>query len=390
MNNHIFNDLHLWILKVLQINTPGEEEELNTRVSDSPHLQQLAEEMKNSEDYKLRQTLLQQIDVEQELQHFLQKQQAPVRKFRLSYWKAAVIFLLPVSATFIAWQLFHDRPATQLQTELISNRHGTQGATLILSDGTQQQLFPGQQFIRETDGSEIRTDSSTLNYTTTFPATDPTPLYNHLIVGRGFEYMLILQDGTKVWMNSESELYYPVQFTTDIRKIRLSGEAYFEVAKDSLRPFIVEVNKQFQVKVLGTHFNIKAYPADGYAETTLAEGKVAVNLLEQNPPVILEPSEQMVIRENGDSFVRMVNTDHYIAWHSGWFFFSNEPLVKALEQIGRWYNVDFIFQNQELTNMPVTGKLKRFENLDAILDILSTTTRCHFIVEGNQIYVTKK
>ena len=285
--------------------------------------------------------------------------------------------------------LYRQQPAPLLQAEQLPAIQGTQGATLILSDGTQQQLFPGQQFIRESDGSKIRTDSSTLNYTSTRPATDTLPLYNHLIVDRGFEYMLVLQDGTKVWMNSESELYYPVQFTSGVRKIRLSGEAYYEVAKDSLRPFTVEVNEQFQVKVLGTHFNIKAYPTDGYAETTLLEGKVAVSPSAQAPTVVLKPSEQIVIREDGNNFVRVVNTDHYTAWHSGWFFFSNESLTKALEQIGRWYNVDFVFKDQNLTDIPVTGKLKRFENLNVILDMLSTTTRCHFTIEGKQIYITK-
>ena len=161
------------------------------------------------------------------------------------------------------------------------------------------------------------------------------------------------------------------------------------MTKDSVRPFIVEVDRGFEVKVLGTHFNIKAYDTDDSYETTLVEGKVQV-FQGNKTKITLEPSEQMVIGKDGRHEVRVVNTSYYTAWHEGWFYFNDESLEQVLTMIGRWYDVDFVFAKENLKGIAVTGKLKRFENLSVILKMLERTTGTELMLKNRIVKVDKK
>lgn len=388
MENNIFNKVHLLVLKLLELTTPQEEQELQDELAANESFRQLIESLKSPDAYNERQELLRKIDTEKELDCFLKKHRQ--NSFRLSYWLGWAAILLLFIGSGTTWYLFHTPSLQPLPQQTQTIHPGTRGAVLTLSDGSIQILQEQSDHIMEADGRQISNDFNQLNYTTISAPSDTITRYNHLLVGRGLEYMLVLHDGTRVWMNSESELHYPVQFAHTTRRVRLSGEAYFEVAPDVDRPFIVEVNEQFEVKVLGTHFNIKAYPTDDHAETTLVSGKVAVSRqTDPATPTILRPSEQAIIKENQEIAIQKVKIDYHIAWHEGWFYFNNERLEKALEQIGRWYDVQFDFTNPQLRELMVTGKIKRFENLDVILNMLSTTTHCKYLIDQKTIHVSK-
>ena len=174
-----------------------------------------------------------------------------------------------------------------------------------------------------------------------------------------------------------------------MRRVSLSGEAYFEVAPDSTSPFIVQVDERFEVKVLGTRFNIKAYLTDIRYETTLVEGKVLVKQPE-GMGVVLNPSEQIVIGRDGEHELREVDTDYYLAWHEGWFYFNDEPLEQVLEMFGRWYDVSFECSEDVLKKLRVTGKVKRFENLREILDMVAKIAGVDFQLEDKVVKVNKK
>lgn len=382
MSSNQFDHIHLLVLKLLGILTPEEEKELKKQTQGNRKLRQFLQSLENTDDYKRRTEILRKIDTEKELAAFLKKRQKPERHLKPLYWQAAAILLLLGSSISI-FLLHRQRemmtPVSYTATIFPANH----GAHLTLSNGTTHSLSGQKTPITETDGSYIFKDSTQLDYTSITTETQEEIKYNRLTVGRGFEYMLILQDGTKVWLNSESALEYPVQFIAETRKVKLSGEAYFEVTPDSTRPFIVEVNNQYHVKVLGTSFNIKAYPEDDHSETTLIEGKVAVNDL------LLKPSEQAVLYKNKTE-IRQVNVNYYLAWHEGWFYFNNERLEQALQQLGRWYDVQFVFDREEAGKLKVTGKLKRFENLNVILDMLATTSGYQFKIEGQTVYITQK
>lgn len=379
----------VWLVfaQLLGMETEQERRQLDEIVVPDSKEKLLLDEMSSGEDYLRRRQMIEDIDVDRELERVMRP-----RRRRLSVLLgrvAAVLLPLLLGGTAIYVMYSRNNASLKNVISLHDVEPGTLEAVLVTSDGTLRELQTAGNHINEKDGSKIMVDSARLNYQDNRPESVQELIYNKLLVGRGHEYMLILNDGTRVWMNSKSELSYPVAFGENVRRVRLSGEAYFEVTKDSVRPFIVEVDRGFEVKVLGTHFNIKAYDTDDSYETTLVEGKVQVSQGHKTK-ITLEPSEQMVIGKDGRHEVRVVNTSYYTAWHEGWFYFNDESLEQVLTMIGRWYDVDFVFAKENLKEIAVTGKLKRFENLSVILKMLERTTGTELILENRIVKVDKK
>ena len=207
--------------------------------------------------------------------------------------------------------------------------------------------------------------------------------YNTLYVPRGGEYRLVLADGTKVWLNAESSLRYPEVFG-DKREVVLTGEAYFEVAKDSLHPFIVNTEKQ-SVEVLGTHFNISAYPED-IVYTTLAEGRVKVN--SGSVFVVLDPNEQAVIITGQENIeVRKVDASLFTSWIKGKYEFKNTELESIAAQLSRWYNVDIRFADETLKHRRFAGIVYRDEELGFAIEVIERVANVRFIRENDLIYI---
>ena len=379
----------VWLVfaQLLGMETEQERRQLDEIVVPDSKEKLLLDEMSSGEDYLRRRQMIEDIDVDRELERVMRP-----RRRRLSVLLgrvAAVLLPLLLGGTAIYVMYSRNNASLKNVISLHDVEPGTLEAVLVTSDGSLRELQTAGNHINEKDGSKIMVDSARLNYQDNRPESVQELIYNKLLVGRGHEYMLILNDGTRVWMNSKSELSYPVVFGENVRRVRLSGEAYFEVTKDSVRPFIVEVDRGFEVKVLGTHFNIKAYDTDDSYETTLVEGKVQVSQGHKTK-ITLEPSEQMVIGKDGRPEVRVVNTSYYTAWHEGWFYFNDESLEQVLIMIGRWYDVDFVFAKENLKEIAVTGKLKRFENLSVILKMLERTTGTELILENRIVKVDKK
>ena len=379
----------VWLVfaQLLGMETEQERRQLDEIVVPDSKEKLLLDEMSSGEDYLRRRQMIEDIDVDRELERVMRP-----RRRRLSVLLgrvAAVLLPLLLGGTAIYVMYSRNNASLKNVISLHDVEPGTLEAVLVTSDGTLRELQTAGNHINEKDGSKIMVDSARLNYQDNRPESVQELIYNKLLVGRGHEYMLILNDGTRVWMNSKSELSYPVAFGENVRRVRLSGEAYFEVTKDSVRPFIVEVDRGFEVKVLGTHFNIKAYDTDDSYETTLVEGKVQVSQ-GHKIKITLEPSEQMVIGKDGRHEVRVVNTSYYTAWHEGWFYFNDESLEQVLTMIGRWYDVDFVFVKENLKEITVTGKLKRFENLSVILKMLERTTGTELMLKNRIVKVDKK
>jgi len=210
--------------------------------------------------------------------------------------------------------------------------------------------------------------------------------FNSIETPRGGQYQINLPDGTRVWLNAASKLVYPLSFAPKgNRKVRLSGEAYFEVARDETCPFLVESIGQ-TVKVLGTHFNINSYADEGEIKTTLLEGSVKVE--SNDPGTILKPGEQASFKNNKIK-VTQVNPENAIAWKNGEFEFSNESLESIMRKISRWYDVDVIYQDQDLKNEIFSGGISRFEQVSDVLKKLSLTEGARFKIEGRRIFVMK-
>lgn len=214
--------------------------------------------------------------------------------------------------------------------------------------------------------------------------------YNTLETPRGGQYQIILPDGSKVWLNAASILRYPSNFASHKeRKVELYGEAYFEVFKDKLHPFIVRTNKQ-EIKVLGTHFNISAYSDESQVKTTLLEGSVMVYNPDINgDKVKLIPGQQSV--SDGKSIkVNSVDLEGVIAWKNGYFRFDDESLESIMSKISRWYNVDINWQDESVKSELFAAVTTRFVNVSNLLKMLEQTGDVKFDVRDGKITVSKK
>lgn len=215
-------------------------------------------------------------------------------------------------------------------------------------------------------------------------------ILNRVLTTVGGEYMLQLSDGTKVWLNAVSELEFPLRFIGDERVVRLSGEAYFEVARDEAHPFVVEV-EGMRTRVLGTSFNIQAYGNEQSVHTTLLSGKVQVEVEGSGETVILEPGMQAVWeRKRQDIYKREVNVENAIAWRYGNFVFVEEDIEMIMRMLERWYDVEFVFEGSKQEKHTFNGSISRYDSLMAVLDMITFTGGPAFRQEGKVIYVIEK
>lgn len=217
-------------------------------------------------------------------------------------------------------------------------------------------------------------------------------LYNTLSTAKGQMYGTVLSDGTKVWLNSQSSLRYPVSFNGDTRTVEINGEAYFEVAPVRLRsggkqPFIVKMPHAIEVQVLGTHFNVNSYSDEEAVRTTLLEGKVKV-FTSNNSKTILQPGQQATLNKQTQALKKIdeVDVDEVVAWRYGYFQFKDADLKTVLRQIARWYDVEVEYAGK-VPAMDFVGKLPRNSNLSQVLATLETN-EVHFTIQGKKIIVS--
>ena len=214
--------------------------------------------------------------------------------------------------------------------------------------------------------------------------------YNKLVTPTGGEYFLTLSDGTRVFLNAASELKYPVEFVGGKRVVDLDGEAYFEVRKDSLRPFIVRVNGA-EVTVLGTSFNVNTYGDDGQIYTTLVNGSVRILSEKNGQEEVLTPGMQGVMNiQTGQLTVREVDVESYVAWREGRFVFRTMTLDLIMRQLQRWYDFEVFYQNPELKEYEFRGVIRRDMDLDKVLSVIKATTNVDFEVKGKVITIIKR
>ncbi|MES2428099.1 MAG: FecR domain-containing protein [Bacteroidota bacterium] len=209
--------------------------------------------------------------------------------------------------------------------------------------------------------------------------------FNTISIPQGREYQVVLSDGTKVWLNAMSSIRFPTAFKGSLREVEITGEAYFEVAKNAKMPFRVICNSQ-TVQVLGTHFNINAYPEERTVETTLLEGSVRVSLADGQFKILKPGQQSSILKQNNLLTVQDCDTDEAVAWKDGYFQFKDTNLKSIMNALSRWYNVEIVYQNinPELT---FGGNISRSKNLSQVLRILELTGNVQFKVEGRRVTV---
>ena len=209
-----------------------------------------------------------------------------------------------------------------------------------------------------------------------------------LTTPRGKTYRIVLPDGTEVILNADSKLVFPTRFSGLTRSVKLVGEAYFKVAKDARHPFIVQAEK-LSTRVLGTEFNLKAYRGSD-CHVTLIEGSVAVNRPGNKPEIVLKPGEDAALRGTGDIDITCVDTEYYVQWKEGFFYFDNLPLVDVVKEIGRWYNINIEIQDNSLMSYRLHFIADRNANVAQVVSNLNAFSYLKAVLKGNKIILSKK
>lgn len=315
-------------------------------------------------------------NIKKQIQQGTKERDKPKFSIGWPYWAAAACLLLFIF-TMIFWQqqtspVQADINLVRLQdTKSDAVKPGGNSATLRLANGTLLELdkqasgiVMGESITYE-NGKSIAAAALDKQGM----AADPSKLVLELATPLGGIYQVTLPDGTKVWLNAGSSLKYPMSFAKNERRVRLEGEAFFEVTKDSARPFKV-LSKGQEIEVLGTAFNVNAYPDNTAIKTTLVNGKVKLsNDKRYSEAIYLLPGQQSTNTNNGKIQLANVDTAPFTAWKEGLFYFDETPLSDALQQIGRWYNVEVKYKG-EVPQTHFYGRIKRSKPLRDVLDVL--------------------
>lgn len=318
---------------------------------------------------------------------------APAKVRRLHRWRWVAAATVAVLLSVAAWQWLQ-RPASRPAPPAIATSPskndiapGGNRAILTLADGTQIPLDSAGagQLAQQGNTHIIKLDSGQLAYRPTNGADATTLLYNTISTPRGGQFRITLPDGTQVWLNASSSLRYPTAFTGRERRVELSGEAYFEVAKNAGMPFRIS-SKEMEVEVLGTHFNVMAYDDEEVLKTTLLEG--AVKVTRNGDSRRLLPGEQARVHKGSGSMdvLQDANTEEAVAWKNGFIQFEGQDIKAAMRMLARWYNVEVDYRGAVPAHF--RGNIPRNVPVSQVLKMMELTGEVHFTIEGNRIIVS--
>lgn len=310
------------------------------------------------------------------------------RKRFIQVWvKYAAIFILMIGVILVFYSRGYQEKSLLPVAESIAE--GKVAAVLTI-DGKEKIVLGENTLVNipSPEGQNIIVDSCNLSYELLSDKEDA--VMHTLDVPRRGEYFVTLSDGTRVWLNSCTRLCYPSYFAEDKRMVELEGEAYFEVSKDSIRPFYVITNTT-RVKVYGTEFNLNTRD-EKKVRATLVQGKIGITIENTNKEYLINPGEMLEYNvETGEIKREEVNTDLYTAWKSGEFVFINTPLKEIMERLCRWYDVEeVLYANEQVRNVCFTGVVTRFSSIEEVLGILEKTATVKFLIKNKVIKVSEK
>lgn len=376
--------IHELIIKYLEENLSlNEARELDHWIHASPNNKALFEELTNPG--KLRRLLNEWQESEKYLQsRGIISEETKIISFqnrrRRNFWIAAasITFLITTCA-----YLYFRSDAGKKQIEITTTSPvilpANGNAILTLSNGKQlilENLADGE--LKGQEASAIYKSGEKLSYTGGSPNGEIA--FNTISTAKGKQYQVQLSDGSRIWMNAQSSMTFPVSFPENERIIEVEGEIYLEVAKNVNKPFKVKANNTV-VEVKGTHFNVSAYKEDDQVQVTLIEGSVLVSTASRH--VILQPSEQSITNRSGHIEKNEdANVQQAIAWTRGEFYFHDTTLGSIFREISRWYDIQLRVEGVDL-NKRLVARISRNSSLDEVLNILSATDLVHFKRENN-------
>lgn len=328
-------------------------------------------------------------EVEEAFRKFkLKRKEIEKSKFS-SFWtgwlKYAAILVLPILLASGLWLFYHDHTVVSLELAVSSQGSNQKHPILTLSDGREMVVSKGNLRSGQLAGINVGgKDSAELVYSDHTVAENRRE-YHTLTTPPQCDYHFTLADGTKVWVNAQSAIKYPVMFGYDERVIYARGEIYLEVAKDSLRPFYV-VTDDVKIQVLGTSFNVNAYSDEAYTTVTLAEGKIAAFI--HSDSYRLSPGDQLAMnRSDHKVIVRKVDVNNVIAWKDGLYIFRGQTLEEVAKVLKRWYDIDFVFDNALVRETEYTGVVKKEENIESFIRIVNEISSFECQLKDNILYI---
>ena len=329
----------------------------------------------------------QEYDVHEAWQRVNKRTRAKGSRRMIRGWmKYAALFILFLGIVSL-WRVYDNKEKPIVATvQSDSILPGSLKAELILANG-ERIVLDSEARSKEMEALGIKLENDTVNGLLKYEAgavdNSIGMKYNTLNVPKGGEYSLILPDGSRVWLNSETTLRFPVQFTGGKRVVYLSGEAYFRVKKDTSAAFHV-YTKQQEITVLGTTFNVSAYENDWFTETTLIEGKVAVEGGAER--VVMKPSEQYILdKRSGVGELKEVETEFYTSWIDGKFYFTSFTFEEIVKKLERWYDFTMIYEEDDIRQMRFSGVINKHRPIEEMLRFLEKTTDIHFKISGKNI-----
>ena len=377
----------LIFLHVQGMTDDAQEKELNEWRSVSPRHEELFQRMLSSEHVEKSISRFVKTEEEEERGWRQLQQKArsgrSVRKIKWFPYAAAIVLILSVGGVFY---FSGDKEQTEI-LPIAKNEVQVPGsrAVLILPDGRKVDLENEvlRSDLAQSD-SLLLVSARSLKYRD-IDSPDTTEIFHTLEIPRGGEYLLTLSDGTMIYLNSESTLSFPVKFQGKERKVYLTGEAYFKVAKNTEHPFVVTAG-ELEVLVTGTTFGVRAYKDEKDIQTTLESGQVTVRV--EGKSVKLVPNKQVLFNKSTMGLeVRDVDVDLYLAWADGRLVYDNCPLEKILTDLGRWYNIDVFYSRDELREYNFSLNMKKHEEFTQVLELIGKTGEVQFEIKDNTVIV---
>lgn len=356
-----------------------EEEELDLWMRQSDFNVQIFEDLTNEDTVDGFLKWYAELETERNLQEVKRRLQFSKPPKVIPFWKyaaaACVVLLLGAGIYYFGFR-DQQQPVVSNPPAAADILPGKVSATLTLANGNKIDLTN----LRDTIiNSEVRIVNGMVVYSNTVAEPE---IHEISIPRKGF-YELLLPDGSKAWINSSSSIRYPSRFTGSERRVTVTGETYFEVAKDAAHPFIVSVNG-VDITALGTAFNINAYPDEDGLRVTLTEGKINVRTSRRNEQLL--PGQQIILR-SGEWDIRTVDISPVVAWTKNQFKLKNTTIEEVMRMAERWYDAKIVYQDK--INDHFTGTIDRNVPISQLLKLLEATGQVHFKIEGDTIIVTQ-
>ena len=390
MKNHCPDRIvHLLQLYLLGDITKEERQELEDWCEEAPRNRKLFEQICQEDLFSKERYVYEKIHDTKAFSVFEKRVRKVSSRSIGNWWKYAAVLLFPILVVG-SWKLMHETEQVSIVASSVAPiQPGCSQAVLVLDDGRKVFLKEEEEgVISEDKEITVTGEKDRLVYTSSEGKNVDEIRFNELEVPRGGEYKVRLADGTLVYLNSATRMKYPVKFDEKERKVYLSGEAYFEVAKDPERPFFVEM-EGVEVRVYGTSFNVNTHQK-GNIQTVLVKGSIGVKVLSSGMESVIRPGQMAEFKQGNTKVdVKDVNVAVYTDWKDGIFRFENQRLEDILAVLSNWYDMNVFYQTVSVKELHFSGYMERYKDVSVILEAITLSTGVTFSVQGKTIIVSK-